>query len=449
MQTCDLFVIGGGSGGVRAGRLAAEAGARVVLAENQNLGGTCVNLGCVPKKLFVYAADFSEAAADAAAFGWTAAQAGPMEWPVLRENKNREIARLNRAYQNNLEKAGVEVLSATARISGPHSVVANEREYRAEKILVAVGAKPVRLAIPGAEVGVVSDDMFHLESLPRRAVVVGGGYIALEFAGILAGLGVETTLCFRADLPLRGFDDDLRRVAAAEVAKRGVRFQAGSAPVRAEDSGGEKILSLASGEKLAADLILFATGRRPALDEVGLENAGVSPDEKGFLRADESFCVGGGGGGSVYAVGDILPTPALTPVAIAEAAVFAARAFGGDAAARMDYANIPTAVFCRPNLASVGLTEARARERFGEVEVFRAEFAAMKDSLPENGKRTLVKMIAAKGGGRVLGAHIAGANAGEIIQGVAVAVKTGATKRDFDSVVGVHPTTAEELVTLR
>ena len=211
MQTCDLFVIGGGSGGVRAGRLAAQAGARVVLAENQNLGGTCVNLGCVPKKLFVYAADFSEAAADAAAFGWTAAQAGPMEWPVLRENKNREIARLNRAYQNNLEKAGVEVLSATARISGPNSVVANEREYRAEKILVAVGAKPVRLAIPGAEVGVVSDDMFHLESLPRRAVVVGGGYIALEFAGILAGLGVETTLCFRADLPLRGFDDDLRR----------------------------------------------------------------------------------------------------------------------------------------------------------------------------------------------------------------------------------------------
>ena len=297
MQTCDLFVIGGGSGGVRAGRLAAEAGARVVLAENQNLGGTCVNLGCVPKKLFVYAADFSEAAADAAAFGWTAAQAGPMEWPVLRENKNREIARLNRAYQGGLEKAGVEVLAATARISGPNSVVANEREYRAEKILVAVGAKPVRLAIPGAEVGVVSDDMFHLESLPGRAVVVGGGYIALEFAGILAGLGVETTLCFRADLPLRGFDDDLRRVAAAEVAKRGVRFQAGSAPVRAEDSGGEKILSLANGEKLAADLILFATGRRPALDEVGLENAGVSPDEKGFLRADESFCVGGGGGG--------------------------------------------------------------------------------------------------------------------------------------------------------
>ena len=448
MQNCDLFVIGGGSGGARAARLAAEAGAAVVLAENRQLGGTCVNVGCVPKKLFVYAADFSETAADAPAFGWTAAHPGAMEWPVLRENKNREIARLNGVYRGNLEKAGVEVVQAAARISGPNSVVADDREYRAKKILVAVGAKPARLGIPGAEIGAVSDDMFHLESLPRRAVVVGGGYIALEFAGILAGLGVETTLCFRADLPLRGFDHDLRRIAAGEVAKRGVRIPAGAAPARAEESGGEKILSLSSGEALAADLILFATGRRPALDDVGLENAEVSPDQRGFLRADESFCVGGKGG-SVYAVGDILPTPALTPVAIAEAAVFAARAFGGDAAARMDYANIPTAIFCRPNMASVGMTEARAQERHGEVDIHRAEFVALKDSLPGASKRTMVKLIAEKGGGRILGAHIAGANAGEIIQGIAVAVKMGATKRDLDATVGVHPTTAEEFVTLR
>ena len=445
MQTCDLFVIGGGSGGVRAARLAAEAGARVVLAENRQLGGTCVNVGCVPKKLFTYAAEFSEAAQDAPAFGWTQARAGQLDWPRLRENKNREIARLNRVYQDNLEKAGVQIVPARAAIAGPNAVVADGREYRAEKILVAVGARPSRPRIPGAEVGVASDDMFHLEAMPKRAVVVGGGYIALEFAGILAGFGVRTVLCFRADLPLRGFDGDLRRLAAAEVARRGVVFKTGHPPESAEASGGVKKLRLAGGETLEADLILFATGRRPALEKLGLENAGVSPDEKGFLRADESFCVGG----SVYALGDVLPTPALTPVAIAEAKVFAARAFGGDPQARMDYENIPTAIFSRPNMASVGLTEERARERLGEVAVYRAEFTAMKDGLPGSGRRSLVKLIADKKDGRIVGAHIAAAHAGEIIQGFAAAVKLGATKRDLDAVVGVHPTTAEEFVTLR
>ena len=445
MQNCDLFVIGGGSGGVRAARLAAESGAQVVLAESKNLGGTCVNVGCVPKKLFVYAADFSEAAQDAPAFGWTQAQAGPLDWPKLRENKNREIARLNGVYQNNLKKAGVEVVSAHARISGPNTVVANDREYRAERILVAVGASPARLNIPGAELGVVSDDMFHLESLPRRAVVMGGGYIATEFAGILAGFGVDTTLCFRADLPLRGFDDDLRKLASGEAEKRGVKLKTGHSPTRVTESDGMRILELSNGEKLEADLILFATGRRPALEGIGLENADITPNARGFLEVDDSFLVGG----NVFAVGDILQTPALTPVAIAEAMVFVARAFGGDAEARMDYENIPTAIFCRPNMASAGMTEAQARERFGDVDVYRAEFTALKDSLPGKNKRTLVKLIAAKEDGRILGAHIAGANAGEIIQGVGIALKMGATKRDFDSVVGVHPTTAEEFVTLR
>ena len=446
MQTCDLFVVGGGSGGVRAARLAAEGGARVVLAENKHLGGTCVNVGCVPKKLFVYAAEFSEAAADAPAFGWDAAEAGALNWETLRENKNREIARLNGVYQNNLRKAGVKILPVRATLSAPDIVSANGEEYRAGKILLATGAKPARPDIPGAEFGVSSDEMFHLESVPRRAVVVGGGYIATEFAGILAGFGAETILCLRAELPLRGFDDDLRRVAASEAEKRGVKIKAGASPERIEKSaGGAKTLALSNGEKLEADLILFATGRRPALDGIGLENAGVAADERGFLQVDDSFCAGG----SVYAVGDILPTPALTPVAIAEAAVFVARALKGDATAGMDYENIPTAVFCRPNLASVGMTEAQARERLGDADVYRAEFCALKDSLPGKNKRTLVKLIAAKKDGRVVGAHIAGANAGEIIQGVAVAVRMGATKRDFDSVVGVHPTTAEEFVTLR
>ena len=448
MKNCDLFVVGGGSGGVRGGRLAAECGARVVLAECSALGGTCVNVGCVPKKLFAYAADFVEAASDARAFGWGDAHAGGMDWAALRENKNREIARLNRAYQDNLRRAGVEVVFGRARIVGGGRVVVNGEEYRAGKILVAVGAAPVRPDIPGAELGVVSDAMFHLESLPRRAVVVGGGYIALEFAGILAGFGVDTTLCFRADAPLRGFDGDLRRIASGEVAKRGVRFRTGAAPVRVDDNSGEKILSLSDGGELSADLILFATGRRPALDDVGLDAVGISPTDKGALTVDDSFCVGGGDG-SVFAVGDVLPTPALTPVAIAEAKVFVARAFGGDAEARMDYDNIPTAIFCRPNMASAGLTEEAARERFGDVDVFRAEFAALKDSLPQSGKRTLVKLVAEKNGGKVLGAHIAGAHAGEIIQGFAVAMKLGATKRDLDSTVGVHPTTAEEFVTLK
>ena len=447
MQTCDLFIIGGGSGGVRAARLAAESGAQVVLAENKNLGGTCVNVGCVPKKLFVYAAEFSEAADDASAFGWEQAQAGALHWDALRENKNREIARLNGVYQNNLEKAGVKILPVRATLSAPDIAAANGEEYRAKKILLATGARPARPKIPGAELGVSSDEMFHLETIPRRAVVVGGGYIATEFAGILAGFGAETTLCLRAELPLRGFDDDLRRITASEAEKRGVKIKTGASPERVDKSaaGDAKTLTLSNGEKLEADLILFATGRRPALDDIGLENAGLAPNEKGFLRVDDSFCAGG----NVYAVGDILPTPALTPVAIAEAAVFVARAIRGDGDAIMDYDNIPTAVFCRPNLASVGMTEAQARERLGDADVYRAEFAALKDSLPGKNKRTLVKLIAAKKDGRIVGAHIAGANAGEIIQGVAVAVKMGATKRDFDSVVGVHPTTAEEFVTLR
>ena len=445
MQTCDLFVIGGGSGGVRAARLAAESGAHVILAESQHLGGTCVNVGCVPKKLFTYAAEFSEAAQDASAFGWSQAQSGQLNWPQLRENKNREIARLNSVYQNNLQNAGVQIIPHRAQISGPNTIAANQQEYQAQKILVAVGAQPARPRIPGAEVGVVSDNMFHLEIMPKRAIVVGGGYIALEFAGILAGFGVDTTLCFRADQPLRGFDSDLRRIAANEVARRGVVFKTGKAPEKTEESGKVKKLHLAGGETLEADLILFATGRRPALENLGLDQAGIAPNEKGFLQVDESFCVGG----NVYALGDVIPTPALTPVAIAEAKVFAARAFGGDKQAQMDYENIPTAIFSRPNMASVGMTEERAREKVGEVDVYRAEFTAMKDGLPETGRRSLVKLIAGKKDGRVLGAHIAGAHAGEIIQGFAVAVKMGATKRDFDSVVGVHPTTAEEFVTLR
>ena len=447
MKKCDLLVIGGGSGGVRAARFAAATGARVILVEKAALGGTCVNVGCVPKKLFTFAAGFAEERECAAAYGWRNA-GGEMDWNVLRENKNREIARLNEIYAGILKDANVEVINAEARLSGEKTAQCGDTEIQADKILLATGATPSRPDMPGAAMGVLSDDMFYLPSLPRRAAVLGGGYIALEFAGILSGLGVETTLCYRADLPLRGFDDDLREHMAAEVAKRGVKIQSGNAPVALEKYNDALQVRFADGDALTADLALFATGRRPLTDNIGLEeHAGVTPDGRGFLSVDDDYRVKDCSW--LYAIGDIIQTPALTPVATAEAGAFVSRVYKNDKTATVDYAHLPTAVFSRPQMGTVGMSESAASKKDISIRTYKTVFRAMKRSFAGKDWETLIKLVVDADSGKVLGAHYIGDDAGEIIQGFAVALRMGATKADFDATIGVHPTSAEEFVSLR
>ncbi len=445
-RECDLFVIGGGSGGVRAARLAAQKGANVVLAEKAALGGTCVNVGCVPKKLFFYAASFAAEEDAARSYGWREAALGELDWQTLRENKNREIARLNGVYEKLLADAGVQIIKAEAKLSGANSVKAGGEEYKAARVLLACGGAPARAKISGAELAALSDDMFFLPQLPRRAVVVGGGYIAAEFAGILSGLGVQTAICYRADLPLRGFDEDLRKHLAEHLPRAGVQVCAGAAPEKIEKDGGGFRVSLAGGAQLPADLVLMATGRKPETGALGLENAGIQTRANGTIPVDDDFATEAK---TVYAVGDILQTPALTPVATAEAEVFAARVFGGEKTAKMDYENIATAVFSNPPLATVGLTEEKAKEGGRKIKVFRSEFSPLRASFSKKGERALMKMITDEQSGKVLGVHIAGKDCAEMIQGFALALRLGAKKSDFDSTVGVHPTSAEELVTMR
>ena len=444
MQKADLFVIGGGSGGVRAARLAAEAGANVVLAEEKLLGGTCVNAGCVPKKLMVYASHFSEELKDAAGFGWQSAKASH-HWTTLIQNKDREISRLNGVYRDLLENAGVKLIRATATLSGANCVIANGEEFAAEKILIAVGGSPSRPPTPGAEFAAVSDDMFHLKEPPRRAIVMGGGYIAVEFAGILAGLGVKTTLQHRSNVLLKKFDSDVRRMILAEIQKKNVMLKLGESAEKIVRKNGGLAMTLADGEELFADLILCATGRRPCTANLGLEKAGVAVRKDGAIEVDENYQ---SNAASVFAVGDVIGRVALTPVAIAEATAFARRQFGDGKSSAVDYANIPTAVFSQPPVGTVGMTEEEARESGISPTIYQSEFRPLKHSLSGGDEKTLIKLIAAEGG-KIVGAHMVGGDAGEIIQGIAVAIRKGATKEDFDSTVGVHPTTAEEFVSLR
>ncbi len=445
---CDLFVIGGGSGGVRAARKAAATGAGVILAEKGALGGTCVNVGCVPKKLFVYAAGFAEESKLAQSYGWQNAAVGALHWQTLRDNKNQEIKRLNGIYDKLLADNGVKVINAEATLGGGNVVCAGGREYRAGRILLAAGGAPAAANIPGAELAMLSDDMFFLPQLPKRAAVIGGGYIAVEFAGILAGLGVETTIVYRADLPLRGFDDDLRRSLAAEMAKHHITIRKGFAPSGLHKDGDSVRISFdGGGDDLHADMALMATGRKPQTASLGLDKVGITPRKNGTLEVDDDFATTAKG---VYAIGDLLQTLALTPVAIAEAEVFVARAFGG-AKAKMDYDNIATAVFSSPPLATVGMSEQAAQQAGYKVRVYRSTFRQMKHSLDTSGDggMSMMKLVVSADDNKVLGVHIAGKDCAEMIQGFAVALKCGATKDDFDSTIGVHPTSAEELVTMR
>lgn len=443
----DLFVIGAGSGGVRASRMAASYGARVGIAEERYLGGTCVNVGCVPKKLFVYASHYQEDFHDAEGYGFDPVTPR-FDWQRLRDNKDAEIERLNGIYGGLLEGAGVTLHDGRAELLDAHTVAIGAHTLRARHILIATGSWPFVPEFPGAELTVTSNEMFHLEALPKQAVVVGGGYIAVEFAGILAGLGVETTLIYRGSLFLRGFDEGIRRFVAEEIRKKGVNLRFETEVTRIEAlADGRRRLHLSGHNSGALDtgLVLYATGRRPLVEGLGLEAAGVALDERGAIVVDDGFRTSAP---NILAIGDVIHRFQLTPVAIAEG-MAVAKALFRDEAVNMDYDAIPTAVFCQPNIGTVGPTEAEARQRYGHIKVFESEFRPMKHTMTGGSERTLMKLIVSAADDKVVAAHMVGPDAGEIIQGLAVAIKAGATKSHFDATVGIHPTAAEEFVTMR
>ena len=443
----DLFVIGAGSGGVRAARVAAGLGARVAIAEERYLGGTCVNVGCVPKKLFVYGAHYGEDFEDARAYGW---ETGPprFDWATLRDNKSREIERLNGVYRGLLETAGVRIFTARATLAGGSSVAVAGETVTARYILIATGSWPQVPSFPGDDLAITSNEVFHLPSLPRRALILGGGYIAVEFAGIFAGLGVETTLAYRGDLLLRGFDVGIRRFVLEEMAAKNVnvRLTAQIADL-ARQPGGEGGLccQFADGTSVAADLVLAATGRKPASRTLGLESAGVELAANGAVLVDDGYRTTNP---NILAIGDVVDRLALTPVAIAEGMAVAYNLFAGEER-RIDYENVPTAIFCQPNIGTVGPTEEAARQRYPKLAVYESTFRPMKHTLSGRQERTLMKLLVNGEDDRVVAAHMCGPEAGEIIQGLGVAITAGATKADFDATIGIHPTAAEEFVTMR
>ncbi|MCQ3002072.1 glutathione-disulfide reductase [Pseudomonas syringae] len=442
----DLFVIGAGSGGVRAGRFAAGFGARVAVAESRYLGGTCVNVGCVPKKLLVYGAHYAEDFEQAKSFGWTTGEPG-FDWQTLIANKDRQIQHLNGIYRNLLVNSGVTLLEGHAALKGPHEVEVNGQSYTAEHILIAVGGWPQVPDIPGREHAITSNEAFHLNQLPKRIVVVGGGYIAVEFASIFHGLGADTTLMYRGEMFLRGFDGSVRTHLHEELTKRGmdVRFNADIERIEKQADGSLQLL-LKNGEQVNTDCVFYATGRRPMLDNLGLEHVNVKLDEKGFVEVDENYQ---SSEPSILAIGDVIGRVQLTPVALAEGMAVARRLFKPEDYRAVEYTHIPTAVFSLPNIGTVGLTEEDARKAGHEVRIFESTFRPMKLTLTENQERTLMKLVVDAKTDKVLGCHMVGPEAGEIIQGLAIALKAGATKRQFDDTIGVHPTLAEEFVTMR
>jgi len=440
----DLFVIGAGSGGVRASRISAGYGARVAVAEASYLGGTCVNLGCVPKKLMVYASSFSAAATDAAGFGWTV-PAPTFDWPIFIANKDREIERLNGIYRRLLEDSGVRIVEGRARLLDRNTVEVNGERFTTERVLIATGGRPFIPPIPGAELGITSDQVFHLEKQPKKIAIMGGGYIAVEFAGIFNGLGTEVMLNYRGPLFLRGFDDDLRSTLAEEMTKRGIDLRFNSLVERIECTGDKYAVTLNSGEVIETDELLCAIGRVPNTAGLGLEEIGVDLTERGAVVVDENLESSVSG---VYAIGDCIDRVALTPVALAEGMAIAERLYN-DNPTVVDYTNIPSAVFSQPNIGTVGLTEADARKDGFDVEIYRSTFRPMVHTMSGRNEKTMMKLVVDRKTDRVLGVHMVGPDAGEIIQGMAVALKAGATKATFDSTIGIHPTAAEEFVTMR
>ena len=440
----DLFVIGAGSGGVRASRVAADLGARVAVAEERYFGGTCVNVGCVPKKLFSYAAHYADDWEDCRGFGWNPGQAR-FDWRSLLANKDKEIARLNGIYQSILESRKIRIFNERARLAGPHTVEVGGERVSARYILLAVGGWPWKNPFPGNELAITSNEIFHLPALPDSILVYGGGYIATEFASILHGLGVEVTLVYRGDRLLRGFDDDIRDFITSEIGKRvQLKLNQEITQIERVDAGNLRV-TLSSGTTVNVGEVLCATGRKPMTGDLGLENTDIRTSANGAIEVDENFETAEPG---VFAVGDVISRIALTPVALAEGQIVARRLFGGTDA-RMDYDYIPSAVFCHPNIATVGRTEAEAESRSKEYDVYLAKVRQLKHSLSGRDELSLIKLIVDCASGRVIGLHMVGPDAGELAQGFAVAMNCGATKADFDRAIGIHPTLAEEFVTMR
>jgi glutathione reductase (NADPH) len=443
----DLFVIGGGSGGVRAARIAATHGARVMVAEEYRMGGTCVIRGCVPKKLLVYASHIHHEIEDAAGFGWTIPQA-TFHWPTLIANKDKEIARLEAAYTANVEKAGARVVKTRAEFVDPHTLqLATGEKIRSKYVLIATGGAPNHgKAIPGIEHVISSNEVFHLAALPKRILIQGGGYIALEFACIFAGFGSDVTVVYRGDNVLRGFDEDVRTHVRSEMEKDGITVLTGCTVNRVDKHGKEFTSHLSNGSSIASDQVMFAIGRHPNVANLGLEKAGVAINPNnggiavdGFSRSSVPH---------IYAIGDVTHRHNLTPVAIREGHAFADTVFG-KREVRVDHADIPTAVFCQPEVGTVGLTEAQARAQFSHVDIYKATFKPMKATLSGRDTRVLMKLVVDATSDRVVGCHIVGDGAAEMVQVLGIAVKMKATKADFDATMALHPTAAEELVTMR
>lgn len=440
----DLFVVGAGSGGVRAARMAAQRGAKVAIAEMGALGGTCVNVGCIPKKLYSYAAHYAEAFEEAHGYGWPV-QAPAFDWPRLKANRAAEIARLNGVYEAVLEGSGATLLRGRARIVGPHEVEVGGERFAARHLLVATGGHPVMPEVPGGDLAISSNEMFDLPRFPSRLVVIGGGYIACEMASIFRGLGAQVTQLVRSSRLLRGFDADIAAFLAAEMGKKGIDIRLGTHLTHIERTADGLQVALHDGRQLLADTVLAATGRAPNTAGLGLAEAGVALGARGEVLVDAGYR---SSVPSILAVGDVTDRFQLTPVAIAEAMVVVDQLFG-DGRRRLDYDFIPTAVFTHPGIGTVGWTEAQARERYAAVRTYQSEFRSLKHTLSGSAERTLMKLVVDDASDRVVGLHMVGADAGETVQGFAVALRAGATKALFDSTVGIHPTAAEEFVTMR
>lgn len=441
----DLFVIGAGSGGVRASRMAAQKGVKVAIAEDLYMGGTCVNVGCVPKKLYVYGSHIKEELEGAAGYGWTVNNYS-FDWPTLRDNKTKEISRLNGIYDSLLSNAGVEFIDGRARIVDSHTVAVGDNTYSAERILIATGGWPVTPNITGSEHMITSNEVFDLDVLPKKALVIGGGYIAVEFAGIFNGLGVDTKLIYRGPMFLRGFDNEVREFVRNEIEQKGVNL--------AFDTNITQLKKLADNEYEVTytddtteifNCVLAATGRIPNVDSLGLENTKVELNKRGEIVVNNQFQTAEP---SIYALGDVTGGMALTPVALAEGMSLVQQLYEGKPNT-LDYDNIATAVFSQPNIATVGLSEEQAIEKGIALDVFTSNFKHMKHSLSGSNERTFMKLIVDRSNDKIIGCHMVGSDAGEIIQGIAIAMKANVTKAQFDQTIGIHPTAAEEFVTMR
>jgi glutathione reductase (NADPH) len=440
----DLFVIGAGSGGVRAARMSSSFGARVAITEDRYLGGTCVNVGCVPKKLLVYASHFSEDFENARGFGWKLGTTD-FNWQQLIKNKNTEIERLNGVYENILSSAGVELIEGHGTLVDEHTVAVDGKNYSAERILIATGGWPSIPDIPGNEHVISSNEVFFLKTLPENILIVGGGYIAVEFAGIFNGLGVDTTLLYRGPLFLRGFDQDVREFLAEEMQKKGIKLKFETNIDSIEKTDNQLQATLTDGSTLAADQILYATGRKPNTENIDIESLGIKLDKNAAIVVNDQYQTNIP---SIYAVGDVTNRVNLTPVALAEG-MFLARRLYNNETSPVEYENIPTCVFSQPNIGTVGLTEEEARDNYDQIDVYKSSFTPMKHTLSGDDEKTFLKLIVDKQSDLVVGVHMVGPEAGEIIQGIGIAMKAGASKADFDKTIGIHPTTAEEFVTMR